>query len=47
MGLLPDALNGPDLQHSKAEMRFLPLGRAADARVLMVACAASGAAAAR
>ena len=33
-----DALDGPDLQHSKVEMRFLRLGRAADGRVLMVAC---------
>jgi uncharacterized protein len=32
-----DALDGPDLQHSKAEMRFLRMGRAADGRVLMVA----------
>jgi uncharacterized DUF497 family protein len=32
-----DALDGPDLQHSKDEMRFLRLGRAADQRVLMVA----------
>ena len=32
-----NALDGPDLQHSKAEMRFLRLGRAADGRVLMVA----------
>ena len=31
------ALDGPDLQHSKAELRFLRLGRAADGRVLMVA----------
>ena len=32
-----NALDGPDLQHSTAEMRFLRLGRAADGRVLMVA----------
>jgi uncharacterized DUF497 family protein len=32
-----DALDGPDLQHSNVEMRFLRLGRAADGRVLMVA----------
>ena len=32
-----NALDGPDLQHSKAEVRFLRLGRAADGRVLMVA----------
>jgi uncharacterized DUF497 family protein len=32
-----NALDGPDLQHSKAEMRYLRLGRAADGRVLMVA----------
>ena len=31
------ALDGPDLQHSKAERRFLRLGRAAAGRVLMVA----------
>ena len=31
------ALDGLDLQHSKAERRFLRLGRAADGRVLMVA----------
>ena len=31
------ALDGPDWQHSKDEMRFLRLGRAADGRVLMVA----------
>ena len=34
----PDALDGPDLQHSKTERRFLRLGRAADGRLLMVAC---------
>jgi uncharacterized protein len=32
-----NALDGPDLQHSKAEPRFLRLGRAADGRVIMVA----------
>ena len=32
-----DALDGPDLQHSTAEQRYLRLGRAADGRVLMVA----------
>jgi uncharacterized DUF497 family protein len=32
-----EALDGPDLQHSTAEQRFLRLGRAADGRVLMVA----------
>ena len=32
-----NALDGPDVQHSKAELRFLRLGRAADGRVLMVA----------
>jgi uncharacterized DUF497 family protein len=32
-----DALDGPDVQHSTAEQRFLRLGRAADGRVLMVA----------
>lgn len=31
-----DALDGPDLQHSKHETRFLRLGRAADQRVLIV-----------
>jgi uncharacterized DUF497 family protein len=31
------ALDGPDLQHSKAERRFLRLGRTADGRLLMVA----------
>jgi len=30
------ALDGPDLQHSKAELRLLRLGRAADGRLLMV-----------
>jgi uncharacterized DUF497 family protein len=33
----PDALDGPDLQHSSAESRFLRLGRSASGRVLMVA----------
>jgi hypothetical protein len=33
----PDALDGPDLQHSAAEARFRRLGRSADGRVLMVA----------
>ena len=32
-----NALDGPDLQHSKAELRFLRLGRAADGHLLMVA----------
>ncbi len=32
-----NALDGPDLQHSKAELRYLRLGRAADGRLLMVA----------
>jgi len=32
-----DALDGPDLQHSHAEPRYLRIGRAADGRVLMVA----------
>jgi uncharacterized protein len=32
-----DALDGPDLHHSRDEMRFLRLGRSADRRVLMVA----------
>jgi hypothetical protein len=32
-----NALDGPDVQHSTAEQRFLQLGRAADGRVLMVA----------
>jgi uncharacterized DUF497 family protein len=35
----PNALDGPDLQHSTAELRYLRLGRAADRRVLMVAYA--------
>jgi uncharacterized DUF497 family protein len=33
----PDALDGPDLQHSSAEPRFRRLGQAADGQVLMVA----------
>ena len=33
----PDALDGPDLQHSAAESRFRRLGRSADGQVLMVA----------
>ena len=33
----PNALDGTDLQHSEAELRFLRLGRAADGRVLIVA----------
>ncbi|MFN2446082.1 MAG: BrnT family toxin [Vicinamibacterales bacterium] len=33
----PDALDGPDLQHSTSEARFRRLGRSADGRVLMVA----------
>jgi hypothetical protein len=32
-----NALDGADLQHSKTELRFLRLGRAADGRLLMVA----------
>ena len=32
-----DALDGPDAQHSRDDMRFLRLGRAVDGRVLMVA----------
>jgi uncharacterized DUF497 family protein len=31
-----NALDGPDLQHSKDETRFLRLGRSVDRRVLMV-----------
>ncbi len=31
-----NALDGPDLEHSKDEVRFLRLGRSADRRVLMV-----------
>jgi hypothetical protein len=33
----PDALDGPDLDHSSAESRFRRLGRSVDGRVLMVA----------
>jgi hypothetical protein len=33
----PNALDGPDLEHSGAEVRHLRLGRANDGRVLMVA----------
>ena len=33
----PEALDGPDLQHSSAESRFLRLGRSRSGRVLMVA----------
>jgi uncharacterized protein len=33
----PNALDGPDLEHSTVEARYLRLGRAADGRVLMVA----------
>lgn len=33
----PDALDGPDLEHSSAESRFRRLGRAADGQVLIVA----------
>jgi uncharacterized protein len=33
----PEALDGPDLGHSKGEFRFLRLGRAATGRVLIVA----------
>jgi uncharacterized DUF497 family protein len=33
----PEALDGPDLSHSKTESRFLRLGRAVTGRVLMVA----------
>ena len=32
-----NALDGSDVRHSTAELRFLRLGRAADGRVLMVA----------
>jgi uncharacterized protein len=32
----PDALDGPDLQHSAAESRFRRLGRAAGGQVLIV-----------
>jgi uncharacterized DUF497 family protein len=31
----PEALDGPDLQHSSAESRFLRLGRSRSGRVLM------------
>jgi hypothetical protein len=31
------ALDGPDLQHSTAEKRYLRLGRGADRRLFMVA----------
>ena len=33
----PDALDGPDLEHSADESRFRRLGRSADGQVLMVA----------
>jgi uncharacterized DUF497 family protein len=33
----PDALDGPDLQHSRGEPRSRRLGRSVDGRVLMVA----------
>ena len=33
----PEALDGPDLQHSSAEARCRRLGRSADGHVLMVA----------
>jgi uncharacterized DUF497 family protein len=33
----PEALDGPDLQHSSAEARYRRLGRSADGRVLIVA----------
>ena len=33
----PEALDGPDLQHSSAESRLLRLGRSAGGHVLMVA----------
>jgi uncharacterized protein len=33
----PDALDGPDLQHSAGESRFRRLGKSADGRVLIVA----------
>ncbi len=32
-----NALDGPDLQHSNTERRFLRLGRTVDGRLLMVA----------
>ena len=37
VSLDPDALDGPDLQHSSAESRCRRRGRAADGRILMVA----------
>jgi len=33
----PEALDGPDLQHSSAESRFLRIGRSTGGTVLMVA----------
>ena len=33
----PQALDGPDLQHSSVESRFLRVGQAADGRLLIVA----------
>jgi uncharacterized DUF497 family protein len=33
----PNALDGPDLDHSTVEARYLRLGRAADGRVLILA----------
>ena len=33
----PNTLDGPDLRHSEEESRFLPLGRGATGRVLIVA----------
>ena len=33
----PDALDGPDVEHSGRESRYLRLGRAVTGRVLMVA----------
>ena len=33
----PDALDGPDVQHSSTESRFRRLGRSADGRTIMVA----------
>jgi uncharacterized DUF497 family protein len=32
-----DALDGPDIQHSSSERRFLRLGKAVDGRILIVA----------
>jgi hypothetical protein len=32
-----DALDGPDIQHSSSERRFLRLGQAVDGRILIVA----------